>query len=79
MKSFALALTAGAVSALSNIEIKYMHYLAKWGKQYDTVQDFMERLSYFAQAELEIQETNAAQRSYILAHNHMSDWSEEEF
>ena len=48
MKSFALALTAGAVSALSNIEIKYMHYLAKWGKQYDTVQEFMERLSYFA-------------------------------
>ena len=32
MKSFALVLTAGAVSALSNVEIKYMHYLAQWGK-----------------------------------------------
>ena len=78
MKTFALALTAGAVSTLSNVEIKYMHYLAQWGKQYDTVQEFMERLSHFALTELEIQESNSTEKNFTLAHNHLSDWTHEE-
>ena len=62
MKTFALALTAGAVSAvsaISNVEIKYMQYLSQWGKQYDTVEEFMTRLEHFVLAEQEINEINA--------------------
>ena len=55
MKTFALALTAGAVSAISNIEVKFMNYLTHHGKMYETVEEFLERLEYFAEADEQIE------------------------
>ena len=78
MKTFALALTAGAVSAISNIEVKFMNYLTQHGKMYETVEEFLERLEYFAEADEQIEASNATEKNFTLGHNHLSDWSEAE-
>ena len=75
MKAFALALTAGAVTALSNIEIKFMNYLTKHGKQYATIEEFVERVEYFANVDRAIEESNTVEKNFTLGHNRMSDWS----
>ena len=79
MKTFALALTAGAVSAISNMELKYMQYAAQWSKHHESIEEFMTRLEHFIEADRNIEESNASETSFTLAHNKFSDWSKDEY
>jgi len=80
MKTFALATLAGAASAsLSNIELKFINYLSAWGKQHETVEEFLTRLEYFAEIDRHIEAHNATESNFTLGHNQFSDWSRDEY
>ena len=79
MKSFALALTFGAASALHQIELKYMNYLAQFGKTMNDMEEFETRLEYFAATDFDVEEINAGNNTWTAGHNQFSDWSEEEY
>ena len=79
MKSFAFALTLGAVSAIHVYELEYMNYLAQFGKTMNDIDEFNTRLEYFKQTDLEIKEINERQSNHRAAHNQFSDWSHEEY
>jgi len=78
MKSFALALTFGAASALHGMEFEYMKYVAKFGKVLKTVEEFEQRLVHFIATHHMINEFNESE-STTHAHNQFSDWSREEY
>ena len=79
MKTFALALTAGAVSAFSDAEFKFMNYIAKFGKVIADLEEFETRLAHFIKSETEIEAHNATEANFKLAHNQFSDRSHEEY
>ena len=79
MKAFAAAVTLGAASALSAVELKYMNHLAQFGKNLADVEEFNTRLVYFSVLDQYIEEHNAEGHSYTLGHNQFSDWSRTEY
>ena len=79
MRSFALALTFGAASALHTVELKYMNYLAQFGKTMNSLEEFDTRLELFTATDLDIAEINAGNNTWTAGHNQFSDWSEEEY
>lgn len=78
MKAFAAALAAVA-SAIDVTELKYMQYLAQFGKNMGSVEEFNQRLVYFGVLDKYIEEHNAEGHSYTLGHNQFSDWSRTEY
>ena len=78
MKAFAAALAAVA-SAIDVTELKYMQYLAQFGKNMGSVEEFNERLVYFGVLDKYIEEHNAEGHNYTLGHNQFSDWSRTEY
>ena len=81
MRTFAAALVAGLVAAtpMTDMEFKFINYVAKFNKSYGTKEEYAFRMEQFAAKELAIQEENASQNSYTLAHNKMSDWTHDEY
>jgi C1A family cysteine protease len=79
MRSFALALTFAGASALHQVELKYMNYLAKFGKNMNSLEEFDTRLELFTATDLDISEINAGNNTWTAGHNQFSDWSEEEY
>jgi len=79
MKTFALALTATAVTAFSDMEFKFMNYIAKFGKVMENLEEFETRLAHFIKTETEIAAHNATEANFKLGHNQFSDWSHEEY
>ena len=79
MKTFALALTATAVTAFSDVEFKFMNYIAKFGKVMENLEEFETRLAHFIKAEEEITAHNATESNFKLGHNQFSDRSHEEY
>ena len=81
MRTFAAALVAGLVAAtpMTDMEFKFINYVAKFNKSYGTKEEYAFRMEQFAAKEIAIQEENASQNSYTLAHNKMSDWTHEEY
>ena len=79
MKTFALALTATAVTAFSDIEFKFMNYIAKFGKVMENLEEFETRLAHFVKSEEEIMAHNATESNFKLGHNQFSDRSHEEY
>jgi len=79
MKTFIAAALAGAASA-SVDQFKFMQYVSKFNKNYASVEEFEMRMENFLRNEAEIiaheQDTEA---TYTLAHNHMSDWTHDEY
>ena len=78
MKAFAAALAAVA-SAIDVTELKYMQYLAQFGKNMGSVEEFNQRLVYFSVLDKYIEEHNAEGHNYTLGHNQFSDWSRTEY
>ena len=57
-----------------------MGYLTKFGKNYKTLDEFEIRAQRFQQKELYINEWNSTPgKTHFLAHNKMSDWTDEEY
>jgi C1A family cysteine protease len=79
MKTFALALTATAVTAFSDVEFKFMNYIAKFGKVIENLEEFETRLAHFIKSETEIEAHNATEANFKLGHNQFSDRSHEEY
>ena len=79
MKTFALAILAGVSSAISTDDFAFMQYVTKFEKNYDNVEDFEARKFLFNATSAKIEELNAKNSSYRAAHNHMSDWTHEEY
>ena len=77
MKAFATAITMSVASALD--ELKYINYLAKFGKEINSVEEFATRLVHFSTLDEHIEEHNAGNHNYTLGHNQFSDWSREEY
>ena len=78
MKAFAAALAAVA-SAIDVTELKYMQFLAQFGKNMGSVEEFNQRLVYFSVLDKYIEEHNAEGHNYTLGHNQFSDWSRTEY
>lgn len=79
MKTFALALCATAVTAFSDMEFKFLNYVAKFGKVMENLEEFETRLQHFIKSEMEINDHNATGANFTLGHNQFSDWSHEEY
>ena len=79
MKTFLAAALAGAASA-SVDQFKFMQYVSKFNKNYNTVEEFEMRMENFLRNEAEILKNEQDPEStYTMAHNHMSDWTQEEY
>jgi len=79
MNAFAAAVTLGAASALSAVELKYMNHLAEFGKNMSSIEEFNTRLVYFETLDQYIENHNAGSHNYSLGHNQFSDWSRTEY
>ena len=74
MKSFAFAITLGAVSAVSTVDFEYMNYIARFNKQSNDLEEFNSRREAFEEADAFIQSHNASTSNYTVGHNKFSDW-----
>jgi C1A family cysteine protease len=80
MKTFALALTVGAVSAINTAELSYMNHLAKFGRVISDITEFEARLALYTENDTEIEAHNAQNgKNFTLGHNQFSDWTHEEY
>jgi len=75
--ALAIAAVANAVETENNF--KFMQFVSKFAKNYDTVEEWMTRMKNWLETEKAIEEHNAKQSSYKLGHNKFSDWSAEEW
>ncbi len=81
MKSFAVATLAALATAapMTEMEYKFINYVAKFGKSYATSEEYAFRMNIFAEKDAELNMINAEQSSYVLAHNKFSDYTEAEY
>jgi len=78
MKSFIALALVGAATALDDVTFKFMQYLSRQNKSYASLEEFNMRLSNFAKIDAFIQEWNAGEHTSRVAHNFLSDWTDEE-
>lgn len=78
MRSFALTLV-GVAHALNLEDFEFLKYVAQFGKDYNTVEEFDFRQALFAQTSDEIRRINTHQSSHIAGHNKFSDYSPVEY
>merc|ERR1719168_603047 len=69
----------GAASALTTSELSYMNHLAKFGRQIASAEEFDMRHANFKRMDDLIRESNAVEKNFTLGHNHLSDWTREEY
>jgi len=79
MRSFAALALAGAASAVSLETYEFMQYVSKFGKNYDTLEEFNMRMELFTTIDKEIKEWNATEGiTSTMGHNYLSDYTQEE-
>jgi C1A family cysteine protease len=80
MKTFtALALATAAIAApMTDIEYKFINYVAKFGKSYGTKEEYAFRMSIFADKLREIEAINARQTDSVHAVNKFTDYTQYE-
>ena len=81
MKTFAVALLACFTAAvpMTDIEYKFINYVAKYGKTYATVEEYQARLLIFINTENYINKINSEGNTHVAGHNNFSDWTEFEY
>ena len=81
MRSFAIAALAGLVAAtpMTDMEYKFINYVATHAKSYGTKEEYAFRLEQFARVENFIAESNATEANFRLGHNKFSDYTPEEY
>lgn len=81
MKYFVCAALAGLACAgvMTEVEHKFINFVSRFGKSYGTIQEYELRLERFAANDSVIERANADQLGYKLAHNFMSDFTNEEY
>ncbi len=78
MKTFFAGVLAASACALDASEYEFMQYLSKFGKMYDTVEEFLMRKEVYLQKDIEIKGHNSRPSNFTLGHNKFSDWRAEE-
>jgi len=73
-----LALTAAVGSAIDIDELHFMNYLSKYGKQYESLAEFVLRKEIYIARNVFIREHNSRPSNFTLGHNIFSDWKPEE-
>jgi len=80
MKTFVAFALAGVATAITQNDIKFMDFLARHGKDYNTITEFNFRANLFAKKDAELDEINAnPENTFTVGHNTFSDWTEEEY
>lgn len=80
MKTYiSLALAAVASANYSSKDADFLGYLARFGKSYGTVEEYLFRMELFLKANAQILAHNATPSTYVLGHNKYSDWTDYEF
>ena len=76
---FAIALIAALSQADIDVgELKFIQWMSKFGKHYETMEEFIERREIWLAKELVILGHNSMPSNFILGHNKFSDWKKEE-
>jgi hypothetical protein len=79
MKSFALAAICGLSTALmSTADHEFINYVALHNKVYTTTDEYASRFDEWKKVNDAIKLHNSLGYSWTLAHNHLSDWTEDE-
>lgn len=80
MRTLVAATLAAFTSAaqLNAYEFQFVQYMAKYGKSYDSVEEFQLRFALWRKWDMEIQRINAVETTSTHGHNHLSDWTAEE-
>ena len=71
-------LLTSTVSAIEFDEIKFMRYMAQYGKQYDNMKEFTKRVALYKLKDLKIEKFMEKRSNFTVGHNFFSDWSESE-
>ena len=82
MRTYAAAILGAATQAkmMSQLDIDFMHYIAKFNKKYESIEEYEDRIVNFAKTDKFIKEANSrTDRSYRAGHNKFSDWTDEEY
>ena len=81
MKTFIPLALAGAVSAQYNsaADVNFMNYLARFGKSYGTIEEYLFRMELYLANEAKIISINREATSYQVGLNKFSDWTDFEF
>ena len=80
MKGFTLAILAASATAFSEIESAFLGFITQYGKSYKSIAEYEQRLRNFAVTHAQIQQHSQEEgHTYTVAHNAMSDWSEQEW
>ena len=81
MKPYLALLLSGVAAAnLSDMDLKFVNYMAVHNKQYPSLEDYMMRFEIFQEAEAAIRANEADPEStHQMKHNMFSDWTNEEF
>jgi hypothetical protein len=79
MKAFGIASTLAATSfATQSLHTEYAKYLVQHRKNYLTTEEYEARFINFAKTHNAIERHNADGKTWTLAHNTFSDWTEAE-
>ena len=77
--AFTIALFAALSQADIDVgELKFIHWMSKFGKHYETMEEFIVRKEIFLAKELIILGHNSMPSNFTLGHNQFSDWTKEE-
>ena len=77
MQTFAVATLAALAVAtpISDMEFKFINFVAKQGKSYGTVEEYQFRMSLFAERDAAIEQFNSVQSDSVHGHNKFSDYT----
>ena len=64
---------------MTDMEYKFINYVATHAKSYGTKEEYAFRLEQFARVENFIQESNATEANFRLGHNKFSDYTRAEY
>jgi cathepsin F len=80
MRSLVITLLAAAASAVQIQDIEFMMYIAKYQRNYATVEEYTWRKMQFVAKDLEYKYLNeSVLKTSTVGHNEFSDWTPEEF
>ena len=82
MKTFAIAALAAVSQAtiMDDIDFKFMNWISKHGKFYETVEELLMRSEIFRRTDAFIEQQNAKEGSLFKSgHNFLSDWTQQEY
>ena len=79
MKSFTVSALIGLAAAMPELEVKFVNFIAKYSRNYQTFEEYRMRLEQFIINDILIEETNASQTSFVIGHNSLSDRTDEEY